>query len=70
MKETGGPAFPIYTDDMPIEGSPGMTLRDYFAAKAMQVLLKKDKSDPYRDYIDVAKDCYTAADCMLTERER
>ena len=33
---TGGPAFPMY----PTEYS-GMTLRDYFAAKAMQALLIK-----------------------------
>ena len=25
----GGPAFPVVTDDMPVEGSPGMSLRDY-----------------------------------------
>jgi len=31
-KNTGGPAFPC-------ECSAGMTLRDYFAAKAMQALI-------------------------------
>ena len=35
--KTGGPAFPttVYTN----ESFQGMTLRDYFAAKAMQVFM-------------------------------
>jgi hypothetical protein len=41
---TGGPAFPtgIVTDDkgMIVGGGFGMTLRDYFAAKAMQALIR------------------------------
>ena len=37
---TGGPAFPTeYRDDARLPCSEGMTLRDYFAAKAMQGLL-------------------------------
>ncbi len=32
-KDTGGPAFPFGT------GYPGMTLRDYFAAKAMAAMM-------------------------------
>ena len=32
--ETGGPAFPVGSGDM--RDPVGMTLRDYFAAKAMQ----------------------------------
>ena len=32
-KNTGGPAFPDWLQD-------GMTLRDYFAAKAMQALIR------------------------------
>ena len=31
---TGGPAFPAHHFDL-AEGEHGMTLRDYFAAKAM-----------------------------------
>jgi hypothetical protein len=39
-KNTGGPAFPQQDD---ASGSEGMTLRDYFAAKAMQGLLANPK---------------------------
>lgn len=43
-KYTGGPAFPV--DELRVDGkltqpSKGMTLRDYFAAKAMPVILKQ-----------------------------
>ena len=37
-KETGGPAFPTETEFSYLHG---MTLRDYFAAKAMQALIEK-----------------------------
>ena len=56
-KDTGGPAFPC--DDICIrseEGkwigdisSTGMTLRDYFAAKAMPVILEKWIEDAKQD---------------------
>jgi hypothetical protein len=36
-KETGGPAFPIDWGDY----SKGMTLRDYFAAKALQAFISR-----------------------------
>jgi len=39
-KDTGGPAFPGALDR---QHSEGMTLRDYFAAKAMQGLLSNPK---------------------------
>ena len=38
-RKDGGPAFPNITPDMCIQGGPGMSLRDYFAAKAMQSLI-------------------------------
>jgi len=41
--ETGGPAFPVpdshHADGMVHYGANGMTLRDYFAAKAMQAFI-------------------------------
>ena len=58
----GGPAFPIpglYGD----EDFNGMSLRDYFAAKAMQGLLAKNGSCH-------PKDAYEMADAMLAEREQ
>lgn len=63
----GGPAFPIVEANGANSGCPGMSLRDYFAAKAMAGLMagKLTTSDP--DVI--AKDCYTLADAMLKARE-
>jgi hypothetical protein len=58
-KKTGGPAFP--RTQWPNE--TGMTLRDYFAAKAMQALVQGN-------YFDVtAKQAYMMADAMLKARE-
>ena len=44
-----------------------MTLRDYFAAEAVTVLLETD--DCEREYIAVAKKCYAMADAMLEARK-
>jgi hypothetical protein len=68
---TGGPAFPLSTVD-PYERSvttcDGMTLRDYFAAKAMQAFLSRDSSCTSPDEI-IAQDAYNTADAMLKARE-
>ena len=70
---TGGPAFPTEVWDS--EGVPqhteGMTLRDYFAAKAMQAMVA---SPSY--YIDgwaqsnIAIQSYEMSDAMLKAREQ
>jgi hypothetical protein len=39
----GGHAFPNITPDMRVDGGPGMSLRGYFAAKAMQGLLSQEQ---------------------------
>lgn len=57
---TGGPAFPTGTGVTPY--NPGMTLRDYFAAKAMQML----RSDLSADW--TAERAYEIADAMLEAR--
>jgi hypothetical protein len=47
----------------------GMTLRDYFAAKAMQAMIKYG---PWSDYVDmeqIAKLAYKQADAMMKARE-
>jgi hypothetical protein len=46
----------------------GMTIRDYFAAKAMQGMMSKTDFDAY--YGDVAKWSYELADAMLKAREQ
>ena len=62
-KETGGPAFPPSNPGY----AHGMTIRDYFAAKAMQAIL----SDP--NYSDpdgkLAEASYFVADAMLKARD-
>jgi hypothetical protein len=70
-KETGGPAFPrVHPAD--VDGSVdiyhGMTLRDYFAAKAMQGLLAADTawSMPAETVAELA---YEQADAMLEARK-
>jgi hypothetical protein len=42
-----------------------MTLRDYFAAKAMQAMLTQSRPCPER-----AREAYTMADAMLKAREQ
>lgn len=66
----GGPAFPGEKAErfgQSNDYSEGMTLRDYFAAKAMAALIVGDKDFmPLRD-ADVA---YDIADAMLLERAK
>ena len=45
----------------------GMTLRDYFAAKALITCDFKVK--PYDTTDEIAKDCYRMADAMLKARQ-
>ena len=60
--EAGGGAFPS-------DNSFGMTLRDYFAAQAMQGMLAACTgwSDAYQERM--AKTSYMMADQMLKQRE-
>jgi hypothetical protein len=61
-------AFPAQFWD---ERATGMTLRDYFAAKAMQELMTyKDRPIYLRPVDEVAIDAYEMADAMLAEREK
>ena len=62
---TGGAAFP-YAALHGCNGEYGMTLRDYFAAKAMQGFLATGKSN----YLDehIAVDAYNLADAMIEAR--
>lgn len=70
----GGPAFPVAGSEhnYPIEG---MTLRDFFAAKAMASIVRRwdghsfgggPKSPQYKE---LAEDAYCIADAMLRARE-
>ena len=72
---TGGPAFPTTETRFPDgvlnqEAVHGMTLRDYFAAKAMQALLRNQKPENTDEPISTwAQDAYDMADAMLKARE-
>jgi hypothetical protein len=70
-KETGGPvhqAFPSTYHNGWGEPEKGMTLRDYFAAKAMQA----DMTDGVHenDFAWSAARAYKMADAMLKAREQ
>lgn len=68
------PAFPTYerfsAGAGPLDlSSQGMTLRDYFAAKAMQVNLAQCNSFPDESWRHgVALDAYKMADAMMAAR--
>jgi len=71
MIDTGGPAFPLIFDDdtkKTREIYSGMTLRDYFAAKAMQSLILAAKTSQDVDLL--SKGAYQMADAMLKERSK
>lgn len=86
-KETGGPAFPgkqkallinsehqYLASEYEIECN-GMTLRDYFAAKAMQAVITDwlNTGDIFQDSEIpevIARDCYLVADAMIKERNQ
>ena len=63
MSNTGGPAFPAHFYD---GRSTGMTLRDYFAAKAMQGMLANGESGLQT----LSQAAYILADAMLKVREQ
>ena len=84
-KDDGGPAFPCQSEHMggnvyKVITQGGMTLRDYFAAKAMQGMMSCQ--DFMNDQVsklslskeeacaNVARWSYIAADAMLAERQK
>ena len=71
-KDTGGPAFPI-VGQWGVT-SQGLTIRDYFAAKAMQGfamgdILCKEASTAPEWFENIAEAAYDVADAMLKARE-
>lgn len=65
---TGGPAFPS-RGSMGEVAQEGMTLRDYFAAKALQGLLATDLNCAPEYVQAIADSSYVLADAMLKARE-
>lgn len=82
----GGPAFPFHennNDGTHYHDHPGMTLRDFFAAKALAALITEPVSEAYESTVQYysrgltvkgpdayAHVAYMMADAMLAERER
>lgn len=62
----GGPAFPVTMDAIERRG---MTLLDYFAAKAMQGLMTQDGAGSY-EAKDKARIAYNIAEAMLAEKAK
>jgi len=74
MDKTGGPAFPANHFDL-APNEHGMTLRDYFAAKAMQGWLASFSCESRHPTESggakyVAAASYAMADAMLAERNK
>lgn len=82
-KDTGGPAFsrPFsktgdYSDSSKEHAQEGMTLRDYFAAKAMAALVNTSRPGGWevgpggKDNGYIAVSAYTMADAMLAARAK
>lgn len=72
---TGGAAFPqvdlkdSYGMLVP-DRQEGMTLRDYFAAKALAGICANTDNRAYKSQADFAVVAYVLADAMLKEREQ
>lgn len=85
-QNTGGPAFPQHGwSSNPeilarMQENCGMTLRDYYAGKALQGLLsntlvsiafcENSKQDPAKTVSHIANRCFALADAMIEERSK
>jgi hypothetical protein len=74
--KTGGPAFPRAGNewaDMAWVEAPakdGMTMRDYFAAKAMQGMFDYWHENPNLEFEHIASCSYDMADAMMAARSK
>ena len=71
IKDTGGPAFPAFEHHAgygQMMAVGGMTLRDYFAAKAMQGLVASDIELGPDQVPHIVDSAYIMADAMLKAR--
>jgi hypothetical protein len=65
-RDDGGSAFPSH-GSMGEVAQEGMTLRDYFAAKAMQGFLSQAYAGP-KDWTGMCRGAFKVADAMLEAR--
>lgn len=71
--DNGGPAFPVTEqtnvhDEHVSWAESGMTLRDYFAAKAMQAIIANPEEGLSYTESAVAENAYVMADAMINAR--
>ena len=67
---TGGPAFPCEYEGSTRSDAYGMTLRDYFAAKAMQAMIANDWPMHSSESMEhLTSSAYRVADSMLEARQ-
>jgi hypothetical protein len=64
----GGQAFPL--PELGMHGSYGMTLRDYFAAKAMPIAASNFPDGHPNGFAGMAAWAYSYADAMLVARDK
>ena len=70
-KDTSGPAFPHHFTHDSVGDCTGMSLRDYFAAKAMQAMVSTPAYETGGWAIDdIAEQSYDMADAMLEARSK
>ena len=76
-KDNGGHVFPMgfHPEGNSADQCGGLTIRDYFAAKAMQAIitspiLKNCQKDGHTDADMIAYQAYVQADAMLAERKK
>lgn len=69
MSKNNQPAFPTTINREIVRG---MTLRDYFAAKALPVIYTEsiNVDESYATFDEIAEDAYRLADAMLTARDK
>nr|WP_312970683.1 hypothetical protein [Brucella intermedia] len=66
--ETGGPAFPA-CNEANVNGTMGMTLRDYFAAQALIGVVAANNPKSDIEFHLASMDAYSIADAMVKIRE-
>jgi hypothetical protein len=66
------PAFPLHNHGAQTLGMhlSGMTLRDYFAAKAMQGMFEYWDENPHLEFEHIADCSYDMADAMMKARNK
>jgi len=70
MKDDGGPAFPVFPEGSTGHAAAfrGLSLRDYFAAAALQGLYSG--ASQWSNATEFSHAAYVVADAMLKERSK